>query len=205
MSTASTIKSLAAYDLIRDMILSGEALPGTRLVLVDLEKKLGVGRGPIRDALMRLDKSGLVQNIPYKGAIVMMPPSSKEIEHIFNLRIQVECALAKEAMQLAGDLADTRDADFFFHKDRDFHLQLYSLSRMHHLLAVDSYLLDYVEGFLNTRRYSPEDISLFIQQHKDILTAMRDKDEEKLMEAMRRNILVGLELMQDEMKRLKRH
>ena len=29
--------------------------------------------------------------------------------------------------------------------------------------------------------------------------------EEKLMEAMRRNILVGLELMQDEMKRLKRH
>ena len=101
MSTASTIKSLAAYDLIRDMILSGEALPGTRLVLVDLEKKLGVGRGPIRDALMRLDKSGLVQNIPYKGAIVMMPPSSKEIEHIFNLRIQVECALAKEAMQQA--------------------------------------------------------------------------------------------------------
>ena len=89
MSTASTIKSLAAYDLIRDMILSGEALPGTRLVLVDLEKKLGVGRGPIRDALMRLDKSGLVQNIPYKGAIVMMPPSSKEIEHIFNLRIPV--------------------------------------------------------------------------------------------------------------------
>ena len=95
MSTASTIKSLAAYDLIRDMILSGEALPGTRLVLVDLEKKLGVGRGPIRDALMRLDKSGLGQNIPYKGAIVMMPPSSKEIEHIFNLRIQVECALAR--------------------------------------------------------------------------------------------------------------
>ena len=151
------------------------------------------------------------------ASIVMMPPSSKEIEHIFNLRIQVECALAKEAMQqataedmdrleqLAGDLADTRDADFFFHKDRDFHLQLYSLSRMHHLLAVDSHLLDYVEGFLNTRRYSPEDISLFIQQHKDILTAMREKDEEKLMEAMRRNILVGLELMQDEMKRLKRH
>ena len=62
-----------------------------------------------------------------------------------------------------------------------------------------------MEGFLNTRRYSPEDISLFIQQHKDILTAMRERDDDKLMEAMRRNILVGLELMQDEMKRLKRH
>ena len=67
---ASKIKSLTAYEMIRDMILSGEALPGTRLVLTELEEKTGVGRGPIRDALMRLDKSGLVQNIPYKGAVV---------------------------------------------------------------------------------------------------------------------------------------
>ena len=125
MSTASTIKSLAAYDLIRDMILSGEALPGTRLVLVDLEKKLGVGRGPIRDALMRLDKSGLVQNIPYKGAIVMMPPSSKEIEHIFDelyhvdpriqkgyFRIKVlELLLYLDALELAGR---TEERPYFY-------------------------------------------------------------------------------------------
>ena len=63
----SKIKSLTAYEMIRDMILSGEALPGTRLVLTELEEKMGVGRGPIRDALMRLDKSGLVQNIPIRG------------------------------------------------------------------------------------------------------------------------------------------
>ena len=67
MSTASTIKSLAAYDLIRDMILSGEALPGTRLVLVDLEKKLGVGRGPIRDALMRLTNPAWSRTSPTRG------------------------------------------------------------------------------------------------------------------------------------------
>ena len=52
----SKIKSLTAYEMIRNMILSGEALPGTRLVLTELEEKMGVGRGPIRDALMRLDK-----------------------------------------------------------------------------------------------------------------------------------------------------
>ena len=50
----SKIKSLTAYEMIRNMILSGEALPGTRLVLTELEEKMGVGRGPIRDALMRL-------------------------------------------------------------------------------------------------------------------------------------------------------
>ena len=35
----SKIKSLTAYEMIRNMILSGEALPGTRLVLTELEEK----------------------------------------------------------------------------------------------------------------------------------------------------------------------
>lgn len=81
-------KSSIAYDMIREMILNGTALPGTRLILMDLEKELGVGRGPIRDALLLLDKSGLVQNIPYKGAIVMLPPSLKEMELIYEQRKQ---------------------------------------------------------------------------------------------------------------------
>ena len=71
----STIKSLIAYKMIRDGILSGEFLPGSRLILSELEQKLGLGRGPIRDALMRLDRSGLIENIPFKGAIVKSPPS----------------------------------------------------------------------------------------------------------------------------------
>ena len=55
----SFMKSLQAYEKIRDMILTGVKLPGTRLVLSELEAELGIGRGPIREALMRLDRSGL--------------------------------------------------------------------------------------------------------------------------------------------------
>lgn len=44
----SHMKSLQAYERIRDMILSGEKLPETRLVLSELESELGIGRGPIR-------------------------------------------------------------------------------------------------------------------------------------------------------------
>ena len=52
------MKSLIAYEKIRDMILSGIKRPGTRLILSELEEELGIGRGPIREALMRLDRSG---------------------------------------------------------------------------------------------------------------------------------------------------
>ena len=93
----SYMKSLQAYEKIRDMILSGFKLPGTRLVLSELETELGIGRGPIREALMRLDRSGLVKNIPYKGAVVATPPTRKEILHIYDLRVNLEVKLAVEA------------------------------------------------------------------------------------------------------------
>jgi DNA-binding GntR family transcriptional regulator len=47
-SDASNIKSLKAYEKIRNLILSGAKLPGTRLVLAELEQELNIGRGPIR-------------------------------------------------------------------------------------------------------------------------------------------------------------
>ena len=56
------MKSIVAYDAIKDKILVGEKLPGTRLILSELEVELGIGRVPIREALMRLDRSGLVRN-----------------------------------------------------------------------------------------------------------------------------------------------
>ena len=48
----SSMKSLKAYEVLRDKILCGEKLPGSRLILHDLEDELSIGRGPIREALM---------------------------------------------------------------------------------------------------------------------------------------------------------
>jgi len=38
------MKSLKAYEEIRDKILTGEKLPGTRLILSDLESEMGINR-----------------------------------------------------------------------------------------------------------------------------------------------------------------
>ena len=157
-------KSLVAYKMIRDMILSGAALPGTRLILVELERKLGVGRGPIRDALLLLGQSGLVQIVPYKGAVVMLPPSYREMELIYTQRCQLELVLAAEAMAQATledvsaleEMADKMTASgteeqYFFHMDRNFHRRLYELSRMPHLVSIVEHLMDFVQAFLTLR------------------------------------------------------
>jgi DNA-binding GntR family transcriptional regulator len=139
----SFMKSLQAYEKIRDMILTGYKLPGTRLVLSELESELGIGRGPIREALMRLDRSGLVKNIPYKGAIVATPPTQKEILHIYDLRADLEATLAVEAID------NLTDADFLkleeliaimeelpqnhYQLDRQFHRVICDASRLPHM------------------------------------------------------------------------
>lgn len=215
-SKNSATKSLVAYEMIRDMIMSGRALPGTRLILTDLERELGVGRGPIRDALLLLTKSGLVQNIPYKGAIVMLPPGCREMELIYQQRCVLEVALAEEAMhqatpqeldaleRAAKEMEGVGVEITFFQLDREFHRRLYQLSRMPHLVSVVEHLMNFVQTFLTMRVYSVEHKELFNQQHATIIAALRSKDTELLRNTLQKNIMVGLDLVREEMLRFRR-
>lgn len=205
------IKSLSAYNLLRELILSGEALPGSRLILVDLEEKLGVGRGPIREALMRLDRSGLVQNLPNKGAIVMPIPSLEEMKLVYSTRIELETALAIDAMKYATEtdldslevlnleIHSSLEGDsLMFEKDRSFHKGIYSLSRMPHIQVITDQLLDQVEIFLNSHKYGPQDKDLFLEQHIVIVNAMRNKEEGIVKKMLKKNILQGLHRVEKE-------
>ena len=53
-----------AYLRIRDLIVDGELAPGERLRDVELTEQLGIGRTPIREALLRLERAGLVETRP---------------------------------------------------------------------------------------------------------------------------------------------
>lgn len=212
--TKSNTKSQIAFDLIREMILNGTALPGSRLILMDLEEKLGVGRGPIRDALLLLHQAGLVQNIPFKGAIVKLPPTYKEMQIIYEQRKQVEIALALEALKIATQEQidelekkvqemekNSEDEDYFFHIDRKFHRQLYELSNMPHLVDVVEHFMDYVQTYLTVRTYSEEHIKTIHQQHKQIIKALNTKDENLLKKTLEDNIMIGLHFVQEEMQK----
>jgi DNA-binding GntR family transcriptional regulator len=59
----------AVYDRLREMLESFELPPGERLVEADLATRLGVSKTPIREAITLLESDGLVETIPYRGAI----------------------------------------------------------------------------------------------------------------------------------------
>jgi DNA-binding GntR family transcriptional regulator len=67
------------------MILSGELRPGEKLTEMALAARLGVSRGPLREAFRMLDESGLVRTEKNRGVFVRDLPVAEAIE-IFDLR-----------------------------------------------------------------------------------------------------------------------
>lgn len=200
------MKSLVAYEAIRDKILLGEKLPGTRLILSELETELGIGRVPIREALMRLDRSGLVKNIPYKGAVVASPPTRKEIESIYEIRIDLEVKLAVEAMNhlTKKDFTELdrlnqemkRTTDGFYGLDRQFHATIYEASNLPHLCDIAQKLVLPVEVFLNINLQEDSVYELFNSQHQDIFDSLLEKDLERLKDVLSANINSGLKFVE---------
>lgn len=105
-----------------DHLLSGHLEPGSRLREVELAARLGVSRTPVREALARLARDGLVELLPNRGAIVRQL-GADELRHIYQLREALEGLAAELAcehctpddlarLRTLFDAAGARDADF---------------------------------------------------------------------------------------------
>lgn len=79
-----SLASLVAGELER-MILSGDLPPGSRLNEQALAARLGVSRGPVREAVRGLDRSGLVITVVNQGSFVRQL-SVEEALDVYDLR-----------------------------------------------------------------------------------------------------------------------
>src|ERR1700680_2779987 len=83
ISRAGSKKELAGKEL-REAILRGELLPGTRLLIEDLASRLNVSPIPVREALQQLQAEGFVVIEPYVGATVAQI-ELESIDEVFRL------------------------------------------------------------------------------------------------------------------------
>ena len=70
-------------------ILVGEYAPGTKLIEAALAQKLGVSRGPVREAFRMLEEAGLVRTEKNRGVFVRDIPIEEAVE-IFDLRAAMD-------------------------------------------------------------------------------------------------------------------
>lgn len=86
-------ENLAATEL-RNAILSGSLPPGTRLIQLDLAARFGVSRMPVRQALLALEREGLVRTDPWRGSIVA-PLEPDTIRDMYAVRAILERHVAR--------------------------------------------------------------------------------------------------------------
>src|SRR5512145_3028070 len=81
--------SSAAQQEIERMILAGEIGPGAKLTEAWLSERLGVSRGPIREAFRMLEEAGLVRQEKNRGVFVRDIPLEEALE-IYDLRAAMD-------------------------------------------------------------------------------------------------------------------
>ena len=89
-----------ALDRIETAIMKGDLAPGTKISEVLLAKTFGISRGPLREAIRRLEGRGLLEVIPHVGARVVTL-SVDDLLEVFDIREALEgmpCRLAAERM-----------------------------------------------------------------------------------------------------------
>lgn len=99
------------YVRIRQRLLEGHLVAGTRLSPSLLASELGVSATPIREAISQLESEGLVEHLPHRGAFVKQS-NREELVDLMEMRTIVEChAAARAALRIGPrQLNDLEDA-----------------------------------------------------------------------------------------------
>src|SRR3954454_17732051 len=90
------VDKLAAQ--LQARVLSGEFPSGTRLRQETLAEEFGVSRTPVREALRKLQATGLVELQPNRGALVR-GLSLREIRDAYEVRAELEALAAELAAE----------------------------------------------------------------------------------------------------------
>ncbi len=195
------------FNKLRDDILSGKYKVNEELKEVALGNTLGVSRTPVREALRQLELEGLVTIIPNKGAYVK-GITEEDIHDIFVIRTYLEGLCAKWACRHATqEELDSLDeiiclAEFNATKnkyeqmaelDSRFHQTLYDACGSKMLRHVLRDFHQYVESVRKQTLSRSERACAAIEEHKGILEAIKNRDEELAERLSNEHILTTME------------
>ncbi len=189
------------FDAIEGALISGEIPLGSRLGEEALSRRLGVSRGPLREALRQLEGRGLVERLPHAGVRAIFLSRTDLIE-LYEMREPLEgmaCRLAAERMSDA-DIAQMRHVlqqhragktlkAEASHGEFDFHIlvaQACRSRRLEKLLCHDLYSLVRLSR-LRIAQLAPRAIGA-ADEHLSIMNAIANRDPELAEMLMRRHI-----------------
>jgi DNA-binding GntR family transcriptional regulator len=182
-----------AYRSLKHTILY-DLSGGDSVVIEELAAQLGISRTPVREALLALEREGLVVSIPNRGTFVAIP-GAEEVREIYQVRGALESLAAKLATPLIPDeeLENLRidfDSAQKGIEAGDFNLYLQCDTKLHKLIfqyAGNEVLTQFIENLedrvyrirINARRRATQHLIQAHKEHRAVLDALIERDAEE--------------------------
>jgi len=194
----------SAYRIIKEKLLNLEYEPGSRIREDLLAQEISMSRTPVREAINQLSAEGFVNNIPRKGvfAIELTP---EEIGDLLDVREPLEMLAIEKCIKkiseehisaLENNIKEFEAAllaeDFKTCNvlDSKFHLEITAVSNNKKLIEFIKEIEDFMQIARGIEKKTNPKMKneLTLQEHKNILEAIKNRDVEAAKEAIKINI-----------------
>ncbi len=213
-AAGATIALLQAHSLtsavqaeIERLILAGELAPGAKLAEADLAGRLGVSRGPVREAFRTLEEAGLVRLEKNRGVFVRSIPFDEAME-IYDLRAMVDEAagralaeritpeqlrqlrtMVEQMERLVKGGHNTSASDDYHALNLAFHDCVVDFVGNRKLIDLYRRLVKELSLFRRANLADGQQMPVSVQEHRAILKAIAAGDADGAARALRAHVL----------------
>ena len=207
------------FGLLSEAIIKAELLPGSKISEPEIARRYGVSRGPLREAIRRLQERKLVTRTPHFGArVVSLSPAT--LAEIFTVREALEGIATREAatnitqeeVEYLRSLLRSHEPQFAKSDtasysqgsaDEDFHFAIARFSRnglLISLLCNEYYQL--IRLYRSQHKSVTGRAKRAFVEHCRIVDALADGDAELAELLMRRHVAAARKGIEDQMAKL---
>ncbi len=193
------------FENLKQAIIRGNIAPGEWLVESHIAQMLGISRTPVREAIHKLEREGLIERQP-RGGFTVLGLDREDIEETFGIRSVLEGYAAKlatvkhqskELKALEKKIEEfqiclkKRELDSLPEINTEFHDLLYALSKSPRLIHMINALRDQIFRFRQMILKDDKLAHISNEDHIRMLNFMRKRDAEGVEKLVRDHILRG--------------
>lgn len=191
-----------AYETLKHAIITGEIPAGSRIVETEYADRLHISRTPLREALRKLERDGLVEYVLRRG-VVVRAFTIEDVEEIYTIRNALElltpaAIVAKatpedirslrEKLHRMDELVVNSDIEGLSPLARAFHAQLTAISGMTRILRVIESQDEYITRFSALSIAAEDRRPAAHQEHYKLVECVESRDAQALENLMRKHI-----------------
>jgi|EPASupsiteSAE347_1022098.scaffolds.fasta_scaffold02447_3 DNA-binding GntR family transcriptional regulator len=203
------------YKNLKSTILNGDLQSKKRLIEEKLAGEMGTSRTPVREAIQKLEKEGLIQKLP-RGGYAVSIITDEDIEEVFGIRSVIEgyagylatsratdddIKALEEIVQKEEKCLEENNTEEIIRLNTEFHDRLYRAAKSAKLYSIINDLRDYIYRYrIIIFRYDGM-AEISINDHKDMIGLMRAKSAMQVEKLIRKHIVRGKNLVKKRIKR----